>query len=146
MIRVFIADNHTSIREGIRRILADTTDLRVVGEGSDLQEVMAQMTEHLCDVVLLDSTLPSPNDIDVLSWFKQTYPGLSTLVCSTYVGARYVTEAFESGAIGYITKDRLPEELVEAIRQVGQGKRYVSPLLATLLDWDDTSGSCQSVG
>jgi two-component system, NarL family, invasion response regulator UvrY len=144
MIRVFIADDHVGIREGITRILADTTDLCVVGEGSDDQEVMARMAENLCDVVLLDSTLPSANDIDVLSWFKKTYPGLPVLVCSTYVGSRYVTEAFESGAAGYITKDRFPEELVEAIRQVGQGNRYVSPLLANLLDGDDTTHNLPS--
>ena len=141
MIRVFIADDHVGIREGIKRILADTTDMWVVGEASNVQELMSQMTENLCDVVLLDSTLSDQDHVDVLSWFNQAFPGLPVLVCSTYIGTVYVQEALESGATGYITKDRLPEELVQAIRQVSKGKRYISPYLANLLDWDDAIGS-----
>jgi DNA-binding NarL/FixJ family response regulator len=141
MIRVFIADNHAGVREGIKRILSDTTDICVVGEVSDVQELMAQMAEGQCDVVLLDCTLQDQNGGDVFPWFKQTYPGLPVLICSTYMGSGYVMEAFKSGAAGYITKDRLPEELVQAIRQVWQGKRYVSPLLANLLGCDDATGS-----
>jgi two-component system, NarL family, invasion response regulator UvrY len=137
MIRVFIADNHVGVREGLKRILSDTTDMCVVGEVGDVQELMAQVAGHQCDVVLLDSTLPGQNGVDVLPWFKQIYPGLPVLVCSTYVGSRYVTEAFKAGAAGYLTKDRLPEELVRAIRQVVQGKRYVSPSLREYLDWDN---------
>jgi two-component system, NarL family, invasion response regulator UvrY len=138
MIRVFIADDHAGIREGIRRILDDVTDMCVVGEASDVQELLIRMTEQVCDVVLLDSTLPGQNGIDLLPCFKRTYPSLFVLVCSTYVGPHYVQEAFEAGATGYLTKDRLPEELVEAIRQVAQGQRYVSPTSATYLNDQDT--------
>jgi two-component system, NarL family, invasion response regulator UvrY len=141
MIRVFIADNHVGVREGIKRILSDTTDMCVVGEVGDVQKLMAQMAECQCDVVLLDSTLPSQNGVDVLPWFKQIYPGLPVLVCSTYVGSRYVTEAFKAGAAGYLTKDCLPEELVRAIHQIVQGKRYVSPSLAEQGDWCNTPKS-----
>jgi DNA-binding NarL/FixJ family response regulator len=141
MIRVFIADNHAGVREGIKRILVDTTDMCVVGEASNVKELLARMAEDTCDVVILDSTLPGQDGLDMLPCFKQIYPRLPVLVCSTYVGSRYVMEAFNAGAAGYLTKDRLPEELVQAIRQVGQGKHYVSPLLANLLDWDNTTES-----
>jgi DNA-binding NarL/FixJ family response regulator len=137
MIRIFIADNHVGVREGVKRILGDTTDMCVAGEASNVTELLVRIAKNTCDVVLLDSTLPGQDGLDVLPCFKQTYPRLPVLVCSTYVGSRYVTEAFKAGAAGYITKDRLAEDLVQAIRQVEQGRRYVSPLLANLLDWDE---------
>jgi DNA-binding NarL/FixJ family response regulator len=145
MIRVFIADDHAGIREGIKWLLADVTDMCVVGEASDAQELLARVTEQVCDVVLLDSTLPGQNGVDLLPGLKRTYPGLSVLICSTYVGPHYMREAFKVGAAGYLTKDRLPEELVEAIRQVAQGQRYISPSLAIYLNEHDTLGSDTTV-
>ena len=135
MIRVFIADDHAVIREGIKHILVDAADMRVVGEASDAQGLLAQVAEATCDVVLLDSTLPGQNGLAILHALKHIQPQLPVLVFSTQVEHQDIIETFKAGAAGYLTKDCLPEELVRAIRQVVQGKRYVSPSLMEYLDW-----------
>ena len=130
MMRIFIADDHAVIREGVKQILADTTDMRVVGEASDLQELLAYVAEHTCDVVLLDSTLPRQNGLAPLHALKQMQPQLPVLVFDEQQEHHSIMEAFKSGAAGYLTKDCQPEVLVQAIRRVAQGGRYVNSEVA----------------
>jgi DNA-binding NarL/FixJ family response regulator len=127
MVRVFIADDHAVIREGVKQILADTTDMCVVGEASDMQELLAWMTEYACDVVLLDSTLPLQNGLAPLHALKQMQPQLPVLVFDGQQECSSIMEVFKSGAAGYLTKDCQPEVLIQAIRRVAQGGHYVSP-------------------
>lgn len=127
MVRVFIADDHAVIREGVKQILADTTDMCVVGEASDVQELLIQVAEHACDVLLLDSTLPRQNGLMPLHALKQMQPQLPVLVFDGQQEHSSIVEVFKSGAAGYLTKDCQPEVLVQAIRKVAQGGHYVSP-------------------
>ncbi len=133
MIRIFVADDHAELREGVKRIAEDTEDLRVTGEASTGQEVVEQMVNQAWDVVLLDITMPGQSGLEVLHHLTQTYPSLPVLMFSVHSEPRYAAQAFKAGAAGYLTKDS-SEELVGALRQVAQGGRYVSSALAEYLD------------
>jgi DNA-binding NarL/FixJ family response regulator len=125
MIRILVADDHAIVREGVKRILADTRDLRVLGEASNGQEVFAKVSSQPWDVVLLDLAMPGRNGLEVLQQLKHTNPHLPVLVFSMYPGSQYVVRALKAGARGYLPKESLPEELVAALRKVVQG-RYES--------------------
>jgi DNA-binding NarL/FixJ family response regulator len=133
MIRILVADDHAIVREGVKRILADTRDLRVLGEASNGQEVFAKVSSQAWDVVLLDLAMPGRNGLEVLQQLKHTNPHLPVLVFSMYPGSQYVIRALKAGARGYLPKESLPEELVVALRKVVQGGRYVSPSLTECL-------------
>jgi DNA-binding NarL/FixJ family response regulator len=133
MIRILIADDHAVVREGVKRILAETNDLVVAGEASHGQEVLAKVSAESWDMVLLDISMPGRNGLEVLRQLKTTYPSLPVLVFSMHPENQYAVRAFKAGAAGYLTKDSIPEELVTAIRKVVQGRRYVSPALAEYL-------------
>jgi two-component system, NarL family, invasion response regulator UvrY len=130
MIRILIADDHAVVREGVKRILADTDDLMIAGEASQGQEVLAKVSAEAWDMVLLDISMPGRNGLDVLRQLKLAYPALPVLVFSMHPENQYAVRAFKAGAAGYLTKESIPEELVAAIRKVVQGRRYVSPALA----------------
>jgi two-component system, NarL family, invasion response regulator UvrY len=130
MIRILIADDHAVVREGVKRILADTDDLMIAGEASQGQEVLAKVSAEVWDMVLLDISMPGRNGLDVLRQLKLAYPALPVLVFSMHPENQYAVRAFKAGAAGYVTKESIPEELVAAIRKVVQGRRYVSPALA----------------
>jgi two-component system, NarL family, invasion response regulator UvrY len=130
MIRILIADDHAVVREGVKRILADTDDLMIAGEASQGQEVLAKVSAEAWDMVLLDISMPGRNGLDVLRQLKLAYPELPVLVFSMHPENQYAVRAFKAGAAGYLTKESIPEELVAAIRKVVQGRRYVSPALA----------------
>lgn len=130
MIRILIADDHAVVREGIKRILADTSDLIAVGEAGTGQEVLDGMTTQPCDVVLLDLSMPQTNGLEVLQELKQSYPQVPVLVFSVYPEQQYALRAFRVGAAGYLTKDSVADDLVGAIRKVARGGRHVSLTLA----------------
>ena len=130
MIRVLVADDHVVVREGIKRILADTPDLSVAGEASNGREVCAKVATQRWDVVLLDISMPGKNGLEVLHDLKGGHPYLPVLVFSMHISGQYAIRAFRAGALGYIRKDSLSQELVTAIRKVARGKSYVSPSLA----------------
>lgn len=133
MIRVLVADDHGVVREGIKRILDETLDLRVAGEVADGQGVYAKVRAEAWDVILLDISMPGRNGLEVLQHLKCIRPDLPVLVYSMHPGSQYAIRAFKAGARGYLSKDRLPRELVEAIRKVSRGGRYVSASLAEQL-------------
>jgi DNA-binding NarL/FixJ family response regulator len=114
----------------VKRILAETRDLQVVGEASDGQEVLAQVKAGGWDVVLLDISMPGRNGLEILQQVRSLRPSLPVLVFSMHPENQYAVRALPAGAAGYLTKDSLPEELISAIRRVVQGGRYVSASLA----------------
>jgi DNA-binding NarL/FixJ family response regulator len=140
MIRILVADDHAVVREGVRRILADTTDLRVVGEACTGPEVIAQVATQPLDIVLLDISLPGRNGLDVLQHLKHAYPTLHALIFSMHPEQQYAVRALKAGAAGYLTKDSLPDELVTAVRQVARGGRYINSALAEHLFLEVTNG------
>ncbi len=130
MIRIFVADNQAVVREGIKRIIADTADMRVVGESKTGQELSAQVTAQSVDLVILDISMPGGNGLEILQEFKQAQPWMPILVFSGHPEHHHAVRAFKAGAKGYLTKDSPPEELLCAIRKVAQGGCYASPSLA----------------
>ena len=133
VLRIFIADDHPIVREGLKQILARTRDLSVVGEASDGQELLARIRRTACDVVLLDISMPGRSGLDVLKQLKTRLPRLALLVLSQHPEDQYALRVLRAGAAGYLTKESASDELVTAIRKVAAGGRYVSPSLAERL-------------
>jgi two-component system, NarL family, invasion response regulator UvrY len=141
MIRILVADDHAVVREGVKRIVTDTSDLVVAAEAGQSQEVLSKVAARTCDVVLLDISMPGRSGLEILQQLKRAHPALPVLVFSVHPENQYALRAFKAGASGYLTKDSIPEELVTAIRKVVRGGRYVSPSLAEHLVLEVTTGS-----
>jgi two-component system, NarL family, invasion response regulator UvrY len=133
MIRMLVVDDHLVVREGVKRIVAETPDMCVVGEASDVPEALACLATGEVDVVLLDLALPERKGLEVLQCLKHTHPKVPVLVFSAYAEEQYAVRTLKAGAAGYLTKACLPGELVHAVRKVVQGGRYASASLAEYL-------------
>lgn len=130
-IHVLIADDHAIVREGLKQILADTKDILVAGEAENGLGAIALARENLhCQVMLLDISMPDRNGIDILKQLRKELPKLAVLMLSMHREDQYAIRALKTGACGYLNKQSAPAELVDAIRQVACGKKYISPALA----------------
>jgi DNA-binding NarL/FixJ family response regulator len=132
-IHVLIADDHAIVRQGLKQILSETEDLIVGGEADDGAEALHLARQLPWDVFLLDVTMPNRNGIDTLKQLKKEFPRLPVLILSMHPEEQYAVRAIKAGASGYLTKQSAPEQLVNAIRLVAQGKKYVSPTVAMQL-------------
>jgi PAS domain S-box-containing protein len=141
--RVLVADDHATVREGIRRFLADTPDLVVTREACTASEVFDAMAARDFDVLLLDISLPGRDGLDILKELKQRYPTLPVLMFSVYAEEQYAIRALKTGAAGYVTKNSEPEVLITALRKVAQGGRYISASLAERLAVEITATTDQ---
>ncbi len=130
MIKVMIADDHAILRRGLRQIIAETSDLAVVGEAGNSAEALKFVREHACDVLLLDISMPDRNGIDTLKLIKKERPKISVLMLSMHPENQYAVRALRSGASGYLNKQSAPLQLVTAIREVAKGRKYVTPEVA----------------
>ena len=133
MIKVFIADDHAIVREGLKQIIGETSDMDVVGEAANSQEVIEKALQENCDVILLDIAMPGRGGLDTLEELKRQRSELPILMLSMYPEEQYAVRALRAGASGYLTKGSAPEELIAAIRKVSQGGKYVSASLAETL-------------
>jgi DNA-binding NarL/FixJ family response regulator len=133
VIRVFIVDDHAIVREGVKRIIADTADMEVVDEAGNGLDAMGRIAGTGCDVVLLDLNLPGADGFDVLRAVKAEKPSLPVIILSIYPEEDYAFRAYKEGASGYLTKESLPKDLIDAIRKVTGGKRYISDSLGERL-------------
>jgi two-component system invasion response regulator UvrY len=133
MIRILIADDHPVVRAGLKQILAEASDIKITGEAADGHEVLARVREGDFDVVLLDLTIPGITGIDVLKQVKTEKPALPVLILSVHPEDHYAVRVLRAGAAGYLTKASVPEQLVQAVRKVYQGGKYVSAALAEKL-------------
>ena len=133
MIRLLIADDHPIVREGLKRIIAECTDIQLVGEAVNGEEVLDLCSKLEIDVILLDISMPGPGFIDILNRLELKYPLLRILVLSMHSEDHYAIRAIKAGAEGYLTKNHSPEELATAIRHVYRGNKYVTPSLAERL-------------
>ncbi len=136
MIKILIADDHAIVREGLKQILSESPDLVVVAEASTGQEVLEKIGKNDLDLVVLDIAMPGRGGLDILKEIKSQRPRLSVLMLSMYPEEQYAVRVLKSGASGYLTKESAPSELVKAIRQISQGKKYISPSLAEKLAID----------
>ena len=133
MIRALIVDDHAIVRQGLRRILEDADGMEVGAEAANGIEALKKIREGKWDVVLLDVSMPEKNGIDTLKQIMDGNSGAKVLILSMYAEDQYAVRLLKAGASGYMTKDTAPEQLVDAIRKVVAGKKYISPLLAELL-------------
>jgi len=133
MIRVLIADDHTLFREGLKKIIAATSDIVVAGEASNGNEVLARLKDERYDVLVLDIAMPGKDGLDVLKETRARYQGLPVLMLSMFPEEQFATRVLKAGAAGYLTKESVPEVLIMAIRKVARGEKYVSESLAEKL-------------
>ncbi len=129
-IRVFIADDHAIVREGLKQILAESPDIIVAGEAENGLDAIKLFRRARCHVMLLDISMPDKNGIDVLKQVKKENPDMAVLMLSMHREDQYAIRSLRAGAAGYLTKQSAPRELVNAIRQVAGGMKYVSAALA----------------
>ena len=133
MIRVFIVDDHEIIRQGLKMILKEASDLVVVGEAQDGIEALRKIKNTDCDVMLLDMNMPGRSGIDLLADIKALKPKMHILVLSIHPEDKFALRTLKAGASGYLCKDTALEELVMAIRKIHNKGRYISNTLAEQL-------------
>ncbi|HEX8886389.1 MAG TPA: response regulator transcription factor [Noviherbaspirillum sp.] len=132
-IRVLIADDHAIVREGLKQILADTTNIVVEGEAENGLSAVQLVRGCDSNVLLLDISMPDRSGIEVLKQIRKEKPALAVLMLSMHREDQYAVRALKAGASGYLNKQSAPAELVNAIRQVASGRKYISPELAQQL-------------
>ena len=143
MIHLLIADDHPIVREGLKRIVTDCPDMRVVAEATDADEALAKSETTDVDVLLLDITMPGPGFLETVRRLRTERPGLRVLVLSVHPEDHYAVRALRAGAAGYLTKHRTPKELADAIRRVYKGHKYVTESLAEKLALELEQGVSQ---
>jgi two-component system, NarL family, invasion response regulator UvrY len=144
VIDVILCDDHALIRRGIRDTLTDAVDIRVLGEAGDygeLRNLLRTLGQQRaqegkgtpCDVLVLDINLPGRSGLDVLHALKDEGSPVRTLVVSMYPEDQYALRALKAGAFGYVNKGGDPQLIVQAVRTVSQGRKYVTPEIAQML-------------
>jgi len=133
VIRVLVADDHAVVRQGLKQILSEEPDIQEVGEAGSVAETLRLSREAEWDVVILDITMPDGSGLDILRELRHEKPQLPVLVLSVHSEDQYALRVLRSGAAGYLTKECAPQELVEAVRRVVSGGKYVGLDLAERL-------------
>jgi two-component system, NarL family, invasion response regulator UvrY len=136
MTRVLLADDHAIVRGGLKEILVRRLEGVECGEAENAEQVLTQVREHPWDLLILDITMPGRSGLDVLADVKLLRPELPVLVLSMLPEDQFAKRVLKAGASGYLKKESAPEELIQAIRKVLSGGRYVSPTLAERLALD----------
>ncbi len=130
MIRVAIVDDHPIVRRGLRDLLSEHSDIEIVAETGQPEEVLPLAATHAVDVLLLDISLPGRGGLDVLADVHREWPDLRVLIVSTHAESQYALRAIRAGAAGYIAKNSAPEELVTAVRNVAATGRHITDTVA----------------
>jgi len=133
VIRVLIADDHRLVRRGLAQIIQDSAGMEMAAEAGDGQEALDQAARCSADVIILDIAMPGMGGLDVLHEVKRRHPGMKIIVLSMYPEEQYAIRSFRDGASAYLTKSSAPEELIQAIRTVAAGRRYITPSVADKL-------------
>jgi two-component system invasion response regulator UvrY len=133
MIRVLLADDHFIVRAGLRRIVEESGDIEVVAEAADGREAVLAVRREKPDVAVIDISMPVLDGLEVITQLKAESPEVPILVLTMHEEPQYVVRAIETGAMGYITKQSAPEQLVKAIRKVHSGSLYLTDEAAEAL-------------
>lgn len=121
-IRVLLADDHAIVRAGIRQLLEHSGDIQIVAEASDGEAAQALILQHHPDVAVLDIQMPKASGIEVTRWVRANLPGVGVLILTAYDDDPYVMAVLQAGANGYVLKTASPEELIQAVHEVHEGK------------------------
>lgn len=132
-IRIFIADDHPIVRQGLRRIVEEDAGMAITGEAGDAAALLAALQSTAADLVLLDVSMPGGPFLETLKELRARHPTVRVLALSVHPEDQWAVRALRAGASGYLTKDHSPDQLLEAIRRVYRGGKYVSPTLAQRL-------------
>jgi DNA-binding NarL/FixJ family response regulator len=133
MIKVAIVDDHAIVRSGLRQFLSEHVDLRVTGEANNGNDALELARAGDVDVMLMDISMPNQSGVDALQAIKSRFPELAVLILSGFPEAHYAAALLRQGASGYLNKECDPEEIVNAIRTVARGRKYISAAVAELL-------------
>ena len=136
MIRLLMAEDHAIVRGGLKQVFALTPDIKVVSEAANGAEVLHHVRHGKFDLLMLDMTMPGVNGADLIGRVKAIRQNLPILILSMHNDSHVVSRAFKAGASGYITKDSEPEKLLQAIRKVAGGQKYIDPVLAEQMAFD----------
>jgi two-component system response regulator NreC len=141
-IRVLLADDHTILRDGIRALLDDQTDIEVIGEAQDGQATVKMTAQLLPDVVVMDIAMPLLNGLEATRQIQRDFPQVRVLILTMHENEEYIRQVLAAGALGYVLKDAAAHDLLGAIRAVYQGEAVLSPAITRLviedyLRWGD---------
>jgi DNA-binding NarL/FixJ family response regulator len=126
LIKVLLADDHSIVRAGLRRIVEESGDMQVVAEADDGREAIELVKKAAPDVAVIDISMPGLDGLEVINQLQSRHPELPILVLTMHEEGQYVVRAIQAGAMGYLTKQSAPEQLVNAIRKVKDGQRYLT--------------------
>lgn len=144
-IRVLLADDHAIVRAGIRQLLEHSGDIQIVAEASDGEAAQALIQQHHPDVAVLDIQMPKASGIEVTRWVRANLPGVGVLILTAYDDDPYVMAVLQAGANGYVLKTASPEELIQAVHEVHEGKSVLDASITQKLMAHLFSGSKPSV-
>jgi len=133
MIKILVVDDHAVVRAGVQYFIAQVPDMKIEGEAATAQEAMRLVRAQDWDIVLLDINMPDKSGVEVLKQIKREKPELPVLILSMHPESRYAVQILRSGASGYVQKEALAEELVNAIQTILRGHKYISHTVAELL-------------
>ena len=126
MIKVLLADDHSIVRAGLRRIVEESGDMEVIAEAADGREAIRLVRETAPDVAVIDISMPGLDGLEVVSRLRGLRPDLPILILTMHEEGQYVVRAIQAGAMGYMTKQSAPEQLLKAIRKIHAGSRYLT--------------------
>jgi DNA-binding NarL/FixJ family response regulator len=132
-LRVVLCDDHAVVRAGLYRILEDASEITVVGEADNADDAVTVVEREKPDIVVMDVGLPGETGISATQRIMQTCPGTRVLMLTMHDDVAYLRESFAAGAVGYVLKNAADVELILAVRQVSEGRRYVHPALGAAL-------------
>lgn len=138
MIRVFIADDHVVVRGGLKQLFALMGDIVVAGEAADGAELLEKLRHEEFDLLLLDLTMPGVSGINLIGRVRAEHPKLPILVLSMHNELQVAKRVLQAGAVGYVTKGSMQETLMDAVRRVAAGGRFIDPVIAEQMMFEKT--------
>jgi len=132
-MNILIGDDHSVVRKGLKMILTEAYPHAFIEEAIDGADIIKKIDDRVWSVIISDISMPGRSGLEIVKFVKENYPKIPVLILSVHSPEHYAVRTFKAGASGYLTKETAPEELVKAIEQILNGKKYVTPEIAELL-------------